>query len=335
MLADSAQGKHLLKKIKQLTTPLGIYQHGKFANPDPAFGYALEDQTRALIVAHEFGEENLEKIYLSFIIKARNKDTFLNQYYYEDQRGFIKDITPLTVLDRQEAYGTALWALFSTNNFQNEKIKPLVDQLKANAYSWVSPRAIAAALLGLGSLPSQSALEKELAEKICSYYKRTAEGSWQWFENYLTYANAILPWACWEISLSRKDKEMEKIADVTTNFLIDTCQIQGVPAPIGNYGWYKKDQKKAIFDQQPIDAAYMVCCLEKAYLSTKNQLYLSWAKKWWEWFWGNNINKISLIDKDYACHDSLTKEGISLNQGAESNICFALAYLSAKRLNIV
>lgn len=324
----------LLKKVRQLTTKIGIYQHGKFNQPDPSFGYALEDQARALIVAYQFGAKDLEKTYLNFIIKARNKDTFLNQFYYEDKRGFVEDITPFTVLDRQEAYGITLWALFSTNNFQNEKIKMklLINQL--NTHSWVSPRAIATALLGLSFLPTQSPLEKELTEKMHQFYKQVAAENWQWFENYLTYANAILPWACWEISLSRKDREMEKIADITTKFLIDNCQIKGIPAPIGNQGWYKKGGEKALFDQQPIDVAYMVCCLEKAYLCTKNQFYLNWAKKWWEWFWGNNINKISLIDKDNACYDSLNKEGVSLNQGAESNICFLMAYLAAKRLNI-
>ena len=326
--------KNLLKKIRQLTTKIGIYQHGKLDQPDPSFGYALEDQARALIVAHELGAKDLEKIYLNFIIKAQSKNHLLNQYFYEDQRGFIEDTTPTTVLDRQEAYGITLWSLFATNHYKDKAIKPLIERLCKNAYLWVSPRAIAAALVGLAHLPSQNLLEEKLAEKMKQFYQQVATPDWQWFENYLTYANAILPWACWEIALSRKDKEMEKIAEVTTKFLIDTCQIKGIPAPIGNQSWYQKGGEKVFFDQQPIDVAYMVCCLEKAYLNTKNQFYLDWAKKWWEWFWGNNINKISLIDKEGACYDSLNKEGISLNQGAESNICFLMAGLAAKRLGL-
>ena len=120
-----------LDKIRQLTSKVGIYQHGIFGQPNPVFGYALEDQARALIIAHEFGAKDLEEIYLNFIIRARNKNVLLNQFYYEDKGGFIEDITPLTVLDRQEAYGITLWALLSTNNFQGEKTKPLVNQLRA------------------------------------------------------------------------------------------------------------------------------------------------------------------------------------------------------------
>jgi len=324
----------LLQKIKQLTTDVGIYQHDTRGQPDPSFGYALEDQARALIIAHEFGDKDLEEIYFNFIIKAQNKNTFLNQYYYEDQRGFVNDITPSTVLDRQEAYGITLWALLSTNYFQDKKIKTLVDQVCVNARLWVSPRAIAAALLGLVSLPTPSSLEKELAEKMRYFYEQTATQNWQWFENYLTYANAILPWALWETILKRNNNSLLPIAEKSTNFLIENCQIDGIPSPVGSQGWYSKGGKKPLFDQQPIEAAYMVCCLEKAYLSTKDQFYLKWAEKWWKWFWGNNINKIPLIDKNNACYDSLNKEGISLNQGAESNICFLMASLAAKRLKM-
>jgi hypothetical protein len=37
-----------LKKISQLTTKLGIYQHGHLTSPDPRFGYALEDHKAEL-----------------------------------------------------------------------------------------------------------------------------------------------------------------------------------------------------------------------------------------------------------------------------------------------
>ena len=78
----------------------------------------------------------------------------------------------------------------------------------------------------------------------------------------------------------------------------------------------------------------MVCCLEKAYNATGSDLYADWAKKWYKWFYGNNINKVSLIDKNLACYDGLNPQGLNLNQGAESNICFLMAYLAAKRMGI-
>ena len=323
-----------LSKIKQLTTNFGIYQHGKLNLPDPEFGYALEDQARALIVAYEFQDKNLEEIYLNFILRAKRSDGLLYHYYYED-RGFEENNSPGGTISEQEAYGITIWALISTGNFKNRKVKEILEKLKKDALFWTSPRAIAAALLGLVHLPNQDSLEKELTEKLHNLFKSTAQEKWNWFENYLVYANAILPWAMWEVADKRKCVKSLEIAKKTTIFLIENCQIDAIPAPIGNNGWFKKGGEKPIYDQQPIDAAYMVCLLEKAYHATQNQLYLTWVKKWWNWFWGGNIQKKSLIDENLACYDALTPGEVNLNQGAESNICFLLAYLVAKRLKIV
>ena len=184
------------------------------------------------------------------------------------------------------------------------------------------------------NLDYEHSLEKKLKEKLHKFYFDTHSDDWAWFENYLVYANAIMPWALWDIYLKRKCKISFEIAKKTTGFLIQNCQKNNMPSPIGNKGWYLRGKSKALFDQQPIDAGYMVCCLEKAYYATGNSYYLDWAEKWYNWFWGYNIKNISLIDKDFACYDALSPEGVNLNQGAESNICFLMAHLAAKRLGI-
>lgn len=329
-----------LKKIKSMTTDKGIYQHGKLNEPDPEFGYALEDQARALIVADGFKEENLKQTYLDFIINAKREDGLLYHFYYETgkssskhgKKGLFKDEEYNSKKNPAEAYGITLWSLLSAGDNQDKNILEIIKNLTGDAHSWTSPRAISAGLLGLINLDPQTGLEKELKEKLHNYYFRTRSGNWEWFEDYLVYANALIPWALWEIYIKRKCKTSFEIAGKTTEFLINTCQENGIPSPIGNKGWCSRGKVKALFDQQPIDAAYMVCCLEKAYYATKDKNYLSWAEKWYKWFWGNNINGKSLIDNDFACYDALTPGGVNLNQGAESNICFLLAYLSAKRL---
>ncbi len=324
-----------LWKIKQLTTKIGIYQHGKLNLPDPQKGYALEDQARALIIAHAFKEKNLEKIYLNYIKKAQTPNGLLYHYFYEDKGGFCdKELSGEKKSSIQEAYGITLWALLKTKNFRKDPFKKIVNNLKNHARSWTSPRAIAAALLGMASLSYNDPLEEKFLEKLHLLFEKTAQEDWKWFENYLVYANAIIPWALWEENLKKERPNSLSIAEKSTIFLIETCQIKGIPAPIGNKNWFQKGQEKPLYDQQPIDAAYMVCLLEKAYQKTKNKFYLVWAKKWWKWFWGENIQKKSLIDKNFACFDALTENGVNLNQGAESNICFLMAYLAAKRLKI-
>jgi len=322
-----------LRKIRMLTTDKGIYQHGKLDRPDPSLGYALEDQARALIVADKFGDKDLRDIYLNFILKARRKDGLLYHFFYDNKDGgFFKNEEYDSKPNTQEAYGLTLWSLLSIKNSNDSNTAGIIKKLIDNAYRWTSPRAMAAALLGMVHLKHMHNLEKHLRDKLHKLYFKNHSDDWVWFENYLTYANAILPWALWESYLKRKCKTSLEIAEKTTEFLIEKCQKNNIPAPIGNRGWYYKGGKKALYDQQPIDSAYMVCCLEKAFQATGKYFYRDWAEKWYRWFFGNNIKGLSLIDKNFACHDGLTPEGVNLNQGAESNICFLMAFLVAGRL---
>jgi hypothetical protein len=330
-----------LKKLRSITQDAGVYQHGKLNRPNPEFGYALEDQARALIVADGFKDEKLKKIYLNFIRSAQRQDGLLYHFYFYNNgesftngEGLFKNEEYNSKSNVKEAYGLTLWSLLTTDISKNNDLKKIIKNLIKDSYGWTSPRAISSALLGLINLDDQYSLENELKKKLHIFYFNSRSYDWEWFENYLVYANAIIPWALWEIYLKRKCKTSFEIAKKTTEFLINNCQINDVPSPIGNKGWYFKGSGRALFDQQPIDASYMVCCLEKAYHATKDSYYLTWAKKWYKWFWGNNIKNISLIDDNFACYDGLTPEGVNLNQGAESNICFLLAYLAAGRLGI-
>ncbi|MCG2789667.1 MAG: hypothetical protein L6405_06945, partial [Actinomycetia bacterium] len=296
---------------------------------------------RALIVADKFKDKKLIKIYLNFIQNAQREDGLLHHFYYDNNsrgfnngKGLFKNEEYNLKINIKEAYGITLWSLLTTKNNQDSNIKKIIKNLIKDAHTWTSPRAISAALLGLLNLEYQCSLEKELKVKLHNYYFETHSANWEWFENYLVYANALIPWTLWEIYLKRKCKISFEIAKKTTEFLINNCRENNIPSPIGNKGWYTRGSDKALFDQQPIDPGYMVCCLEKAYYATKDNIYLSWAEKWHKWFWGNNINSTPLIDENFACYDALTPEGVNLNQGAESNICFLMAHLAAKRLGL-
>src|SRR3990170_140929 len=129
-----------LKKIKSMTTSTGIYQHGRLNEPNPEFGYALEDQARALIVADEFKDENLKGVYLNFIMKAKRKDGLLHHFYYENNNkglfkdGLFKNEEYNSKINIKEAYGITLWSLLTPQNNKGDDIKKIIRNLIKDAH---------------------------------------------------------------------------------------------------------------------------------------------------------------------------------------------------------
>jgi len=318
-----------LVKVKQLTSSFGIYQHGDLGRPDPKFGYALEDQARALLVAEEFSEKELADIYFNFLINSLGENGKIYQFFYDKDGGISPD------KEREcsdDALGMTAWALLKTKKEHSNKEK-IVELIYKKIEKSEHLRASAYLLLGLTD-KSNSQLEDKLIKKILTAYRES--GGWKWFEDCLVYGNALLPWALWKRGRIRKDKESLGIAEKTTHFLLEKCQDKGLPLPIGCNGWHAKGGIINKYDQQPVDVAYMICCLEEAYLATNDKYYLDQATNWWGWFWGKNTRGVRVIDENGACFDAVTEkeEKVNLNQGAESNICFLMAYLTAKRLGL-
>jgi hypothetical protein len=317
-----------LTKLKQLTNNWGIYQHGKLDQPNPKYGYALEDQARALLVAEEIGEKRLAKIYFNFIIHSLGEEDKIYQFFY-DKNG---EIIPDKNIDcSEDGLGMVAWALLRTKSRHVKKNKILqIIFNKANDWNFV--RSMAYLLLGL-VMQKNGLLEDKITKKILEKYNEDC--GWNWFENRLVYGNALLPWALWERGRIRKDKKALEVAEKSTIFLLEKCKENGIPLPVGCKGWFHKGEVISKYDQQPIEASYMVCCLEQAYLATGDKYYLKHAKNWWSWFEGNNINNIKLVDKKGGCFDAIIKNGVNSNQGAESNICYLMAYLAAKRMKLI
>jgi hypothetical protein len=105
--------------------------------------------------------------------------------------------------------------------------------------------------------------------------------------------------------------------------------------PVGCNGWYPRSGQKALFDQQPIEAAGMIdACLE-AYRITKDR---SWSKRaqWcFGWFLGDNdLRQPICKERTGGSCDALTPDGLNANQGAESTISWLMSLLSMYELQL-
>ncbi len=167
------------------------------------------------------------------------------------------------------------------------------------------------------------------ADGLIMQYEESHYPDWQWFEEVLTYDNAVLPQALYIAGLTLDNKRYREIAEKTCEFLLANTFNGEYFSFIGCKGWYERGGTKATFDQQPIEAASTVMMLRAAYDATQNDRFLTLQRKAFDWFLGQNELRIPLYDfRTTGCNDGLLHNGVNTNQGAESTLSFLLSLLA-------
>jgi glycosyltransferase involved in cell wall biosynthesis len=327
-----------LDHIKKLTDKFGIVQFAQHTIPDKKSGYTLDDNARALItcILHNriFKDQDslkLSKIYLKFIEYSQDKKgNFRNNHKNENE---------YTNPYSEDSFGRAIWSLgYIIKKSRDHNIKLKAKKIIKNSLNYIekikSPRANAFVLIGLCYLYKSSRsnfinkLIRKVANNLVDLYKSESSKNWHWFERVLTYSNAQLPNSLFFAYDVTKNKKYLNIAEKTLRFLTDICIIDKKLSPIGQNGWYSRDNKRAFFDQQPIDASSMVQAYLVAYLVTKNSEYYDNAILAFNWFLGNNhLNQMIYDEATGGCFDGLGRHSLNFNQGAESTIAYLMARL--------
>ncbi|MBD3253133.1 glycosyltransferase [Candidatus Pacearchaeota archaeon] len=327
-----------LDHLKRLTDSTGIIQFAKQTQPEMEYGYTLDDNSRALISIILYqdilktGEcTELTENYLNFLKKLQEKDGyFKNQYKNKEE---------ITNPYSEDAFGRAIWALgFTINKSRNENITQKAKSMFIKSFLRISevksPRAIAFSIKGLyyyyKKFPNRETYLKikELANRLIKLYEIESSKDWQWFESYLTYANAKLPESLFFAYRATGDMRYLETAKRTLKFLTDQMIINGKFNLIGQRGWFIKNNERAFFDQQPIDASAMVQALLTAHFTTGNKDYYDNAILAFNWFLGHNhLNQMIYDETTGGCFDGLGKNSLNFNQGAESTISYLIARL--------
>jgi len=125
------------------------------------------------------------------------------------------------------------------------------------------------------------------------------------------------------------NKRYREVADVTCEFLLENIYTGTYFSFIGCNGWYERGQKKATFDQQPIEAGGTVIMLGAAYEATQNKKFLTLQRTAFDWFLGRNDLHIPMYDfRTKGCNDGLGPDGVNTDQGAESTLSLLLGLLA-------
>ncbi|MBP3193534.1 glycosyltransferase family 4 protein [Natronogracilivirga saccharolytica] len=330
-----------LAHIKRLTDDTGIIQHAKFGIPNLKEGYCLDDNARALVMALMAYRQKkdtlaleLAPIYMSYIHYMQNKDgTFRN--FLSFSRSFLDET------GSEDSFGRAIWALGfllaqapSDAYYQTGKL--VFFDASPNFEKLQSIRAIANTMIGISyylkSNPGDDAMTerlRNLAGKLIHHYKEVRTPDWRWFESLLAYDNGMLPLALLHSAEILHDDRVYEVAMESMNFLTEKSLKDGYLSIIGNENWFKKEGKRSMYAQQPVDALAMVLMYHQAFHVTNDKDYLKKLFTCFMWFLGENDIRLSLFDfETKGCCDGIERYGINRNQGAESSLAYLISHLT-------
>ncbi len=335
-----------LDHLLRLTDDMGLFQHAKLTTPLSSEGYTTDDNARGLIVAAKHYSLyrkrealNLIEKYLDFLLHACNKDGTVRNFMNSDGTW----LKPEPVSD---ALGRAIWAFGELLAKPPSDIYvPLAKKRIEIALPLIEKeylRGMAYSILGLSGylkrFPNSRNVKScmaSAADLLLSQFSKNSYPNWPWFENILTYDNAMLPCSLFTAGITLREKRYIDVAKKTCDFLLANIYTDRHFSFIGCNGWYPRGGKKAQFDQQPIEAASTILMLNAAYQATRDKKFLALRRKAFNWFLGENDLGIPLYDsKSKGCSDGLGTEGINLNEGAESTLSFLLGLLAIRENNI-
>jgi hypothetical protein len=333
----------------RLTDDCGLLQHANYTIPDRSLGYCTDDNARAFIVVaqaihlsltNEKNEAILEKLsgrYLAFLKHAYNPETERFRNFMNYSRQWMEKT------GSEDAHGRALWALGVTVPLSGHKARlPLITtlftrSLKA-AESFHSPRSIAFALIGaygyLESFGGDSEVQhnaKILSQRLFNQFTTNAGEDWPWPENILAYSNGKLPQALLLASQTLQNDDMKQMGLRSLNWLLKVQMEDGHLSPVGNNGWYNREEEKARFDQQPLEVNALLDACITAFKITKDVDWIHKAKICFKWFLGaNDINLPLYNPQSGGCHDGLQVNRVNQNEGAESTLAWLLSLIAMR-----
>ncbi|QEC51434.1 glycosyltransferase involved in cell wall biosynthesis [Anseongella ginsenosidimutans] len=334
----------LTNHFRRLTDDTGMVQFAKICTPDLDSGYTLDDNARAMIAMcmHYRLKPVIKTLaairkYLDFILFCQQPGgKFLN--YVDKEKQFTAQNKTVNLDDANTRAVWSLGILLSCQHLLPYSVVGPAEKALLSTLEWIgkleSPRAIAFSIKGLSfylsSFKNPAAVELviKLGNRLQDKYNETKAKDWNWYEKYLTYANAVLPEAMLYAYLHSGKKEHHDTATESLQFLCDRVFTENYMKVISNKGEYTIN-KASEFGEQSIDVCYTILALDLFYKTTGDKQYLEDMKMAFSWYLGNNhLHQIMYNPVSGGCFDGLEETHVNQNQGAESTVCYLIARLT-------
>lgn len=338
-----------LGHLRRLTDDTGMIQHALGPVPNRATGYTADDNARALLVCLEAiraGDREAEELagtYLAFLAWALGPDGWFHNNFSYDRR-------PLPEEPSEDCQGRCLWALAAAARHwagtsqgraaarffqQGLAAAPRLRHVRGRANlvvalaEWLGGEDGAEGAGSPAEGPARAAVEdllRQAAGALVRAWETCRGPGWEWFEDCLTYDNAMLPYALLRAARVTGDRRYREAGLATLEFLAGVTFRNGLFWAVGNKGWYPRGGQPAPFDQQPVEAGTTVLACLEAWRLTGDPGWAERAVQAGLWFTGRNALGLSLYDPDTGgCRDGLRERDTNPNQGAESTLAWLWA----------
>lgn len=337
---EGLQDLHL-DHLFEMTDDTGIIQHATYTVPNRAEGYCVDDNARAMLLTAQLEGPRLlahdvsviQGRYLSFVLDAFNPKNGRFRNFMSYSRQWLEEA------GSEDSQARSLWCLGAMVNrckdvARREVSKALFDRATPALYETSSLRTWAYSVLGadeyLKAFPREYAVQvfrQTMANRLWKAYEMHQCEEWPWVEDRLTYSNARIPQALIVAGEAMGNQAMLDAGVESLSWLMNVqTGPDGVFAPIGTNGFYLRNEERAYFDQQPVEAAASVSACLTAGRITGAPVWLEEAHRAYRWFLGENWLGQPVYDKvSGGCHDGLHMNRVNRNQGAESTLSFLCA----------
>jgi hypothetical protein len=154
---------------------------------------------------------------------------------------------------------------------------------------------------------------------------------WPWPLPRLTYADAAIAEALIAAGTALEDDVVTAHGLALLDWLMATQTVNGrlSVTPVGGWG---PGERRARFDQQPIEAAALADACVRAFACTGEHRWKNGLQRAIAWFLGGNDAGVVLYDPvSGGGYDAVTPHGRNTNQGAESTLALISVLQHARR----
>ena len=350
-----------LEHLEAMTDGTALFQHATGSIPNPHEGYTTDDNARmlGLLSRLEFADspagprmQSLARRALAFLHFALDPESGVFRNFLGYDRRWLEAV------GAENAQARAVRGLVSAALGQDTGIAgastELLRRARFAATTLHSPRAKAIALLAAAEVLTSPRLRDEqeplllaarvYAAELSRLHRASARDGWDWFEGYLSYANAELPHGLIAWGEAAGDQASTALGLRTLEWLhgqqsgpgraeSSTTGAESAFWPIGCERVYWRGEARPLWDGQPIEAAVSVAAYAAAFRASDNPAWQGRAGRALDWLLGDNLRGEALIDPLSAgCRDGLHRSGPSINQGAESTVLAWEAVLDVRTL---